>query len=432
MRKIFLSLCLVAAACLQAKPAFDFCLGGIYYRIDQNAALVTKGDAPYVGDVTIPEQIGTMAGEFAVTGIDAKAFYGSKTMTSVTYPATVTTIGENAFTGCESLKHFTISPQITFIAKSAFENSGLEELTIPATVANIGDDLCKNCKVLKRVIIENKQITEEQFANCPALESVTISDNVLTIKKKAFFKCTKLGAIELPQSVTMIEEKAFSGCIGLTEFHTSANLQVIRDEAFLNCSNIKTIDLGTSLTHIGKKAFSGTAVEQLFIPASIKTFGDGVFFNCKKLQSVELDNATLSDGEFQGCENLSQVVFKVVPNGIPKNVFNGCVALTAIPLPEGIRTIDYNAFHGCKGIKEITLPSTIEQIANGAFSGCAALNHIRCLAAQVPTTSGSAFTGIAKDGLKIEVPAVAIEAYKAAPGWKQFQPKEGQVFFPIE
>ena len=94
--------------------------------------------------------------------------------------------------------------------------------------------------------------------------------------------------------------------------------------------------------------------------------------------------------------------------------------------------VENNAFHACKSLEEITLPASIEQIANGAFSGCSTLKHIRCYAVQVPQTSSNAFSGISKEGLRIEVPAESVEPYKLAAGWKALQPKEGQVFFPIE
>lgn len=477
MRKLFLPLLLLTTLSIQAaKQTYDLRLDGIYYRIDGKRALVAKGDEPYLGDVVIPDRIESTEGAFDVTGIDAKAFYGSKAMTSVTYPASITSIGENAFQNCEGLKQFTISEHITFIAGSAFENAGLEQIVIPASVSNIGDRVFRGCKALKSAVILNKSIGEEQFTQCSSLENVTISENVTTIKKKAFARCTRLGTITIPQSavkveneifsgcdklenavvlnetiaekqfsgckmlsqltlseaLTMIDKQAFAGCEKLEAFRTPAKLQIIEDEVFLRCTSLAIVELGNSLTHIGKKAFAGSLIEQIVIPASVKTFGEGAFQNCKNLKRLELHNAMISESEFQGCIALSEIVFEAVPFRIAKNAFNGCVALTALELPEGVSIVDNNAFHGCKGIERIVLPASIEQIGSGAFSGCPVLRTIRCLAVQVPAAAANAFSGIAKDGLRIEVPAESVEPYKLAAGWKALQPKEGQVFFPIE
>ena len=108
MRKVIFPLLLMASVCMIAKPTYDFRLDGIYYRIDKKQAYVAKGDELYEGDVVIPAHVEGVEGEYDVVAIDAKAFSGSKKLTSVTYPVSVTTIGESAFEGCESLKHFEI------------------------------------------------------------------------------------------------------------------------------------------------------------------------------------------------------------------------------------------------------------------------------------------------------------------------------------
>ncbi len=466
-----------AAVAMAAK--YDTRIDGIYYTLQEGGkATVVFGDDKYTGKVTIPNEFDCAAGDFTVVAIAPKAFVGCKELTEVSYGSTITSIGEGAFQGCEKLNHFTVNQSVTFIANSAFENSGLEEIVIPEQVLNIGDNVFRGCKSLKSAVVENKQIGENQFANCIAMETVSLlGGNVTSIKKKAFSRCIALTSVVIPESVTkieqevfigceklqsaeirnatvaskqfvgckqlkeltltenltLIEEKAFSGCEGLSAFRVPAKLQVIRDEAFLNCSGLKTVDLGSSLTHIGKKAFAGCiGIEELSIPASVKTFGDATFQGRKRLKEVRLENACLSESEFMGCESLQQVIFNVVPFRIPKNAFSGCVALPSVVLPEGVSTVEYNAYHVCKALKELVLPSTIEQIGAGAFSGCVMLSHIRCLAVQVPVTGGSAFSGIAKEGLRIEVPEASIEPYKLAAGWRALQPKEGQVFFPIE
>ena len=210
-----------------AANKYDTRIDGVYYTLQEGGlATVVTGDEKYAGDVTIPEEFDCAAGDFKVVAIAPKAFAGCKELRKITYPASVTTIGEGAFAGCESLKEFAILENVTFIASSAFEGCvALEEITIPASVANIGDEVFKGCKALFSAVIENKLIGENQFINCIHLDSVAISENVTTIKKKAFARCSGLHKITIPASVAKIDAEVFSGCEQL-EFADIQNMTV--------------------------------------------------------------------------------------------------------------------------------------------------------------------------------------------------------------
>ena len=204
-KKIYL---LAAALCTVANmigAKYDTRIDGIYYTLQaEGKATVVSGDEKYSGTVTIPEVIECAAGEYTVTSIAPRAFSGCKEVKEIIYGSSITMIGAHAFHGCEGISQFTILANITFIDHSAFENTGLTEIIIPQSIANIGNGVWKGCKALRCAVIENKTIGEEQFANCVSMASVTISDNVTSIQRKAFSRCVELTEVTIPANATKI------------------------------------------------------------------------------------------------------------------------------------------------------------------------------------------------------------------------------------
>lgn len=110
----------------------------------------------------------------------------------VVIPAGVTTIGEDAFLECESLKSITLPESVTTIGGGAFCGcESLENITLPAGVTTIGG---------------------MAFSHCKSLASITLPDSVTTIGERAFRYCAFLESITLPEGVTTIGKWVFSGC----------------------------------------------------------------------------------------------------------------------------------------------------------------------------------------------------------------------------
>ena len=94
------------------------------------------------------------------------------------------------------------------------------------------------------------------FYNCTSLTSVTIPDGVATIEKCAFYNCTSLTSVTIPDSVTTIGEYAFSDCTSLTNVTIPNSVTTIGHEAFYNCTSLTSVTLGDGVTTIGEWAFS--------------------------------------------------------------------------------------------------------------------------------------------------------------------------------
>ncbi|EKT4518406.1 leucine-rich repeat domain-containing protein, partial [Flavobacterium psychrophilum] len=95
------------------------------------------------------------------------------------------------------------------------------------------------------------------FFSCSGLTSVTIPNSVITINRSAFSGCSGLTSVTIPNSVTAIKEGAFSDCSGLTSVTIPNSVTTIKEGTFFNCSGLTSVTIPNSVTNIGDEAFGG-------------------------------------------------------------------------------------------------------------------------------------------------------------------------------
>ena len=255
-----------------------------------------------------------------VTSISGLAFIGrSGTITSVTVPDSVTSIGNGAFSGCtvitniaisannsayksvdgnlyskdgkEFIKYsagktdvsFTVPSSVTSIAENAFANcKSLTSIIIPKSVAKIGDFAFQRCSGLKNIVIPYgvTSIGRVTFGNCTSLESITIPDSVTLINNCAFDSCSSLRSITVPERTTSINNLAFRYCTGLESVIIPDAVKSIGKDAFWGCSKLKSVTVGSRVTSIGMGAFSGcSSLESVVFksPKGWQKVGGGLF-----------------------------------------------------------------------------------------------------------------------------------------------------------
>ena len=170
----------------------------------------------------------------------------------------ITSIGDDAFKCCYSLKSVTISNSVTSIGDNAFLFcSSLTDVVIPDSVLDIGYNSFGDSGLIN-VIIGNgvTSIGEWAFKNCKNLTSVIIGNSVKSIGNYAFYECNDLESITIPNSVTSIGDDAFYSCGNLTTAILGNNVTSIGDDAFMMCGILSTISIPKSVTIIGNGAFN--------------------------------------------------------------------------------------------------------------------------------------------------------------------------------
>jgi hypothetical protein len=163
------------------------------------------------------------------------------------------------------------------------------------TVSSLGEDVREEDTV--RTIIG---IDDNAFYYCTAMTSVVIPETVESIGDWAFAGCTSLTEIKLPDAVISIGKGAFHGCDKLTTVDMPANLVSIDDFAFYGCNKLTAVEMPATLTTIGSAAFFGCqSLTELSFPAGITAIGDMAFYKCNYLTAIDMSAITAQKGDIE-------------------------------------------------------------------------------------------------------------------------------------
>ena len=169
----------------------------------------------------------------AVTSIGSYAFAYCISLTSVSLPNSLTTIGDFAFTNATSLSTIELPLSLMDIGMRAFDNCGLVSVVIPASVMGIGINPFTYCSSLTSITVDgpsnvfytpndNALVNSQTQTLVTGLSTTIIPNTVTTIGAFAFDGCINLTSITIPNSVTYIDNLAFHYCIGLTSITVEA------------------------------------------------------------------------------------------------------------------------------------------------------------------------------------------------------------------
>ena len=189
---------LVVMMLMTASSAMAEVIDGLRYVLDsetKTATLLPKMEGKYSGDIIVPEKVkGNDGIEYVVISL-GESFSSCSSLTSITIPSSVTSLGWHCFSGCSSLTSITIPSSVTSLGKNCFSHcSGLTSITIPSSVTSLGD---------------------ECFKDCSGLTSITIPSSVTSLSGYCFSGCSSLTSITIPSSVTSLGDRCFEECANL-------------------------------------------------------------------------------------------------------------------------------------------------------------------------------------------------------------------------
>lgn len=311
--------------------------------------------------------------------------------------------------------------EVTYEVYSGIDNySSLSgELYIPTsvnynggdyTVTSVGERAFFFCSSITSVIIPNsvKTIGNDAFYNCEGLTSINIQGNITSIGSHAFEGCSGLVSFDIPSSVTSIGEYAFSGCSDLESVNIPIGITSIGDCTFQSCSSLKSIIIPTSVTSIGYRAFANCfGLTSVVIPNSVKSIENAAFDNCSELSIVNIPNsvANIGSGAFDYCSSLTAI--NVEEGNSSYSSYNGVLfnadkttlikypegkTETSYSVPEGVMYIGVRAFSSCENLTSVTIANTVASISDYAFWGCLSLESVN-IGKGVTGLSESIFSG---------------------------------------
>ena len=208
---------------------------------------------------------------------------------------------------------------------------------------------------------------------------MTFDGAVISIGNPAFYNCSQLTNITIPESVISIGERAFVGCSSLEElkgkFASADGRCLIVDNSLIAfaCAGLTEYSIPEGVTSIGVSAFRGCrSLTSTTIPEGVTSIGDSAFAGCSGLTSVTIPNSVTSIGN---------------------NAFNGCKSLASITIPESVTSIGNYAFADCSNLESVTIPKGVTSIGNSAFANCHNLESVTIECDSNATIENNIFVG---------------------------------------
>lgn len=263
------------------KSIGDYAFSGCYRLTDitiptsvTNIGASAFEECSSLTDITIPESVTSIGGEaFHETpwynNLPDDVIYVGKVLykyksampniTALEVKEGTISIADRAFENCSSLTDITLPESVTSIGSDAFANTAWDD-NLPDGMVYVGKILYK----YKNTMPDNTAIAVKEgtisiansaFEDCSGLTSITIPESVMSIGASAFAYCSNLTSITIPESVKSIGDYAFESCSSLTDITLSQGVASIGEGAFSDCSSLTDITLPETVTNIEGLAF---------------------------------------------------------------------------------------------------------------------------------------------------------------------------------
>ena len=404
--------------------------------------------------------------------VNTYAFFTSN-LENITFPTSVTNVGDYALGGMINIKEF----------------------TIPSSLTNIGNGMLSTCVNLKKVIFEGNmsKIPNDMFMRCWSLKNIELPEEIASIGSYAFFECEELRRITIPSKVTSIGDHAFSNSglkkiTSLMQVPCSINSTVFENVSCNNPSATSSVyEQNNAVLYVPKESlnaykeadnwkdfyqilpigehgiesyaeynngvlyfYNDTSRDKrkgdtydlpsgIFIEwydqnpnitklvfdssfAEVKPVSTiGWFRGCSNLTEIQgIENLNTCEvvemsSMFSGCSKLTSIdLSKLKTNNVTSvdAMFWGCSSLETVILPSDLKIIGSRQFIYCSSLTKIEIPSFVTSILDHAFDGCYSLTEIT-IPSEVTYIGDRAFAnvGMSSTALKADEYELVVKCY---------------------
>lgn len=252
------------------------------------------------------------------------------------------------------------------------------------------------------------KIGDNAFYKCTNLRSVSVPDTVTEIGGYAFAK-TSLESIEIPDGVKVISSGAFSECEKLAEITGAANAESVGIKVFEDTPWLEEQKKQNTFVCINGVLTdaSGCTDSEIVIPDGVTAIGAGVFYGNNNITSVVIpDSVTrIDNAAFGFCMNLEKLVIPDTVTYLGESIITYCEKLETVNIPAGLTEINNLAFYASR-LRSVNIPEGVTSIGENAFRDSVYLENIS-IPVSVNSIGSDAFYGTAwLDSKRAENPLV--------------------------
>lgn len=260
-------------------------------------------------------------------------------------------VPSSAFSSNSRLSYCILPNGVKSIGTSAFQGTSLTKITIPASVSSIGEKAFYQVSSLDKVnFVAGSQLESigyQAFYGCTWLREFIMPNTVKSLPTDnngysyTFYECRNLNKIYFSDALTTIPSYTCYYCTSLSDVHLPNNVVSINDYAFAGYSNsagyrnpLKKIEFPASLSSIGNYAFRYCDLDSIMLPITLSSLGQYAFSYNTSLKYIELPSYIGSyNYNFSNCTAVEKVVCRsATPPSITNDPFSSARAKSAITL----------------------------------------------------------------------------------------------------
>jgi hypothetical protein len=366
---------------------------------------VLKKYAGLAINVVIPSDV------YAIADI---AFYGSR-ITSVVMGETLQSIGRQAFAECRNLESVSIPASVTYIGDDAFDRAGVSAINVAAGNAVYSS--------VDGVLFTKDKSQLLQYPMEKTAAAYNIPDGVEKIRERAFHNNNSLESVSIPASVKYIGDDAFdlagvsaiNVAAGNTAYSSADGVLFTKDKSWLMHYPMRktaaAYNIPDGVESIRTRAFrDNNFLQSVTVPASVRSIEYIAFESCQSLRSIEVSEANAVYASVDGMLlNKSKTELIRYPGGKPGKVV----------IPASVTDIGWICFWNCTKPDSMLIPASVQKIEPD-FGNFHNLRHMAVYWSQPLAVPDDLFKSVNLSNTTLSVPPGRKALYQSATVWKKF------------